>query len=143
MATPHVTGVCSLFHEWGIVQNNDPFLYSQKLKSLLLQNAKRDENQSYPNNYSGYGLLDLSNINLKLSNNEEQPQYVFNELYRQKGYISAVNVNHNLDFENELKEKNLNFNMIKISDILSVVFTDGGIDEINSLYSLSSVSSLV
>ena len=31
MATPHVTGVCSLFHEWGIVNNNDPFLYSAKL----------------------------------------------------------------------------------------------------------------
>ena len=142
MATPHVTGVCSLFHEWGIVQNNDPFLYSQKLKSLLLQNARRDENQSYPNNNSGYGLLDLSNVNLRLANNDEQPQYVFNELYRQQSYISAVNVNHNSDFENELKEKNLNLNIIKISDILSVVFTDGSIDEINSLYALNSVLSL-
>ena len=32
--------------------------------------------------------------------------------------------------------------MIKISDILSVVFTDGNIDEINSLYTLNSVLSL-
>ncbi|MEN2256701.1 S8 family serine peptidase [Paraclostridium benzoelyticum] len=32
MATPHVTGVCSLLMQWGIVEGNDPFLYSQKLK---------------------------------------------------------------------------------------------------------------
>ncbi|MCU5806238.1 S8 family serine peptidase, partial [Clostridioides difficile] len=35
MATPHVTGVCSLFMEWGIVNGNDLFLYSQKLRALL------------------------------------------------------------------------------------------------------------
>ncbi|MCC0628560.1 MULTISPECIES: bifunctional germination protease/germinant receptor pseudoprotease CspBA [unclassified Clostridioides] len=64
MATPHVTGVCSLFMEWGIVNGNDLFLYSQKLRALLLRGARRLSNQSYPNNSSGFGFLDLSDIDL-------------------------------------------------------------------------------
>ncbi|MGO1043344.1 bifunctional germination protease/germinant receptor pseudoprotease CspBA [Clostridioides difficile] len=64
MATPHVTGVCSLFMEWGIVNGNDLFLYSQKLRALLLRGARRTSNQSYPNNSSGFGFLSLSDIDL-------------------------------------------------------------------------------
>ncbi len=65
MATPHVTGVCSLFMEWGIVNGNDLFfLYSQKLRALLLKVARRLSNQSYPNNSSGFGFLNLSDVDL-------------------------------------------------------------------------------
>ncbi|KPI50769.1 peptidase S8 [Clostridioides difficile] len=64
MATPHVTGVCSLFMEWGIVNGNDLFLYSQKLRALLLKGARRLTNQSYPNNSSGFGFLSLADIDL-------------------------------------------------------------------------------
>ena len=62
MATPHVTGCCALLMEWGIVMGNDLFLYSQKLKSLLLQNARRRENNTYPSSSNGYGFLDMSDI---------------------------------------------------------------------------------
>ncbi len=62
MATPHVTGCCALLMEWGIVQGNDVYMYSQKLKSLLLQNARRTRNNIYPSDSSGYGFLDMSNI---------------------------------------------------------------------------------
>ena len=62
MATPHVTGCCALLMEWGIVQGNDLYLYSQKLKSLLLQNARRNRNSIYPSNTNGYGFLDMSDI---------------------------------------------------------------------------------
>ena len=65
MATPHVTGVCSLFHEWGIVNNNDPFLYSAKLKATLLKSARRRNGVTYPNNLSGYGFLNLSTLELE------------------------------------------------------------------------------
>lgn len=64
MATPHVTGVCSLFHEWGIVRGNDLFLYSSKLKALLLKSARRNENVRYPISTSGYGFLNLSTLEL-------------------------------------------------------------------------------
>lgn len=62
MATPHVTGCCALLIQWGIVDRNDLYLYSQKLKSLLLQNARRIRNNTYPSNSNGYGFLDMSNI---------------------------------------------------------------------------------
>jgi len=64
MATPHVTGSIALFMEWGIVDKNDLFLYSQKMKSLLIQYARRNPIYTFPNNSMGYGFLDLSNVNL-------------------------------------------------------------------------------
>ena len=65
MATPHITGVCSLFHQWGIVNKNDEFLYSAKLKALLLKSARRNNNTTYPNNRSGYGFLKFIHIRIK------------------------------------------------------------------------------
>lgn len=62
MATPHVTGCCALLMEWGITQRNDEYMYSQKLKALLLQNARRNNNNEYPSNSNGYGFLDMSGI---------------------------------------------------------------------------------
>nr|WP_306819754.1 S8 family peptidase [Clostridioides mangenotii] len=62
MAAPHVTGVCSLLMQWGISDGNDLFMYSQRLKSILIEQARRDTNTRYPNNSSGFGKLDLSGL---------------------------------------------------------------------------------
>jgi len=56
-AAPFVTGACSLIMEWGIVNNNDPFLYGQRLKSFLRKGARRETNVMYPNASWGYGFL--------------------------------------------------------------------------------------
>jgi subtilisin family serine protease len=64
MATPHVTGSVALLMQWGIIDRNDLFLYSQKMKSLLIRYARRSPLYIFPNNAMGYGFLDLSNINL-------------------------------------------------------------------------------
>nr|WP_286184226.1 S8 family serine peptidase [Clostridium sp. CCUG 7971] len=64
MATPHVTGVCALFFQWGIVNGNDLFLYSARLKALLLKSARRTGNLVYPNDSRGYGFLNLSTLEL-------------------------------------------------------------------------------
>ena len=70
MATPHVTGTCALLLQWGIVEGNDLFLYDQKTKSMITTYARRREGDVYPNNASGYGFLDLSNLDLpSISNN--------------------------------------------------------------------------
>ena len=57
-ATPLVTGSAALLMEWGIVKNNDPFLYGEKVKSYLRKGAKvlRGE-QNIPNDRVGYGAL--------------------------------------------------------------------------------------
>ena len=61
MASPFVAGAAALLMEWGIVQNNDPFLYGQRVKAFLQKGASRMQNLSYPNNVWGYGTLCISN----------------------------------------------------------------------------------
>ena len=77
MATPHVTGTCALLLQWGIVDGNDLFLYDQKTKSMITTYARRRENDIYPNNATGYGFLDLSNLDLTsiLNNNSNYGLY--------------------------------------------------------------------
>jgi subtilisin family serine protease len=62
MATPFVTGSAALLMQWGIVQNNDPFLYGEKLKAYLINGARPLRIESvYPNRTLGYGTLCLEN----------------------------------------------------------------------------------
>lgn len=60
MATPFVTGSAALLMQWGIVNGNDPYLYGEKLKAILINGCKplRIEN-TYPNRTLGYGALCL------------------------------------------------------------------------------------
>lgn len=60
MATPHVTGGCALLMEWGIVQENNPFLYGENLRTYLIRGARRERNRPYPNEVWGYGELCIS-----------------------------------------------------------------------------------
>jgi len=57
MATPHVTGGIALMMQWGIVENNNPFLYGENLKTYLIRGATRDQTISYPSPIWGYGKL--------------------------------------------------------------------------------------
>lgn len=75
MATPHVTGSIALLMEWGIVNRNDLYLYSQKMKALLTKHARRTPGNTYPNNSMGYGFLDLSQISLTTIQNMNQEEY--------------------------------------------------------------------
>ncbi|MDF2538683.1 MAG: hypothetical protein K0S76_1704 [Herbinix sp.] len=62
MATPFVTGAAAMLMEWGIVRENDLYLYGEKLKAYLINGARplRIENV-YPNRTLGYGALCLEN----------------------------------------------------------------------------------
>lgn len=59
MAAPFVTGSAALMMEWGIVRQNDPFLFNQRVKAFLCRGARRKESLTYPNNQWGYGALSL------------------------------------------------------------------------------------
>ncbi|MCL2859905.1 MAG: S8 family serine peptidase [Oscillospiraceae bacterium] len=65
-ATPFVTGAVSLLMEFGIVNNNDPFLYGQRIKSFLRKGARREPNIMYPNPRWGYGFLCIMNVITRL-----------------------------------------------------------------------------
>lgn len=77
-ATPFVTGAAALMMEWGIVKENDPYLYSDKIKAYLIKgarplssqrlmglqsdgNAVRFTREGIPNPELGWGTLCLKN----------------------------------------------------------------------------------
>ena len=57
MATPFVTGAAALLMEWGIVRENDSYLYGDKLREYLLAGAQRVPGEEYPNPLAGWGRL--------------------------------------------------------------------------------------
>lgn len=58
MATPHIAGIAALFMQWGIVKNNDKFLFGERLKNYLVRGARRDRPSiEYPNPLWGYGTV--------------------------------------------------------------------------------------
>ena len=60
MATPFVTGGAAVMMEWGIVKNNDPYLYGEKIKAYLINGARRLPGYiEWPNQEVGYGALCL------------------------------------------------------------------------------------
>ena len=62
MAAPHVTGGAALLMQWGIVEQNNDFLYGENLKTYLLRGAKKDIPQvTYPSPGWGYGKLCIEN----------------------------------------------------------------------------------
>ncbi len=59
-ATPFVTGVAALLMEWGIVRENDEYLYGEKLKAYLRRSATTLPGEDkVPNNRIGYGRLKM------------------------------------------------------------------------------------
>ena len=61
MATPFVTGSCSILMQWGMIDKNDPYLYGEKIKATLIRSSRRLAFTSeYPNEIVGWGRLCLT-----------------------------------------------------------------------------------
>lgn len=58
-AAPFVTGAAALMMQWGIVLDNDSYLYGERIKAFLCRSAQRSTGQAYPNPSWGYGALRL------------------------------------------------------------------------------------
>lgn len=57
-AAPFVTGAAALMMEWGIVKENDPYLYGEKVRAYLRRGARPLRGETdYPNARVGYGAL--------------------------------------------------------------------------------------
>lgn len=57
-----VSGVCAMLFEWGIVNGNDPYIYSQTIKAYLAKGAISRSGDIVPNPYWGYGILNVPKI---------------------------------------------------------------------------------
>lgn len=58
MATPFATGTASLLMQWGIINENDLFLYGEKLKAYLINGTQSLPGfTEYPNPQTGWGAL--------------------------------------------------------------------------------------
>ena len=58
MAVPFVTGTVALLMEWGIVRENDLYLYGEKMKAYLIDGARQlPLKTEYPNPELGFGAL--------------------------------------------------------------------------------------
>lgn len=58
MAAPFISGACALMMEWGIVKENDPYLYGEKVRAYLQRGARKMNGfEVYPNSQVGYGRL--------------------------------------------------------------------------------------
>lgn len=54
-----VAGACALLFEWGITDKNDPFMYSQTVKTYLARGTIKRSGDVYPNPQWGYGILNI------------------------------------------------------------------------------------
>lgn len=57
-----VAGVCALLFEWGIVDGNNPNMYSQTIKTYLITGTNKRSGDIYPNPQLGYGILNVVGI---------------------------------------------------------------------------------
>lgn len=55
-------GVCAMLFQWGIVNGNDPYIYSQTIKAYIIRGAIRRPGDIIPNPYWGYGILNVPAI---------------------------------------------------------------------------------
>lgn len=62
VAAAVVSGVCAMLFQWGIVNGNDPYIYSQTLKAYLAKGAIARSGDITPNPYWGYGILNVPKI---------------------------------------------------------------------------------
>lgn len=98
-----VTGACALLLQWGIVDGNDPTMYTKKIRTYIMYGANRSSANKYPNRETGYGDFDLlgifnvisgsyrrGNQRIKINNIDRKnmsENYKFEEYYVNKLFI--------------------------------------------------------
>lgn len=53
------TGAVAQIMQWGLVEQNEPFLSNAGIKNMLIRGAGKSGDRSYPNREWGYGTLDV------------------------------------------------------------------------------------
>ncbi len=67
VAAALTAGCCAQMLEWGIVNDNEPYMKTNVIKNYLIRGARRDRDIVYPSTQWGYGKLDVYNSFLILT----------------------------------------------------------------------------
>jgi len=59
VAAAVTAGAYAMLFEWGIVKLNNPYMYSQTVKTYIARGASKRLGDIYPNPQWGYGLLNI------------------------------------------------------------------------------------
>ncbi|MDR5587788.1 MULTISPECIES: S8 family peptidase [Clostridium] len=54
-----LAGTCAMLFEWGIINGNYPYMYSQSIKTFLARGTTKRIGDIYPNPQWGYGILNI------------------------------------------------------------------------------------
>ena len=54
-----VAGVCAMLFQWGIIDGNQPYMYSQTIKAYLAKGVNKRKGDFSPNPQWGYGMLNV------------------------------------------------------------------------------------
>ncbi|GAA0077788.1 hypothetical protein UT300005_21660 [Clostridium sp. CTA-5] len=57
-----VAGTCAILFQWGIIDGNEPHMYSQTIKTYLTRGTIKRAGDIYPNPQWGYGILNVLGI---------------------------------------------------------------------------------
>ena len=55
-------GACVLLFQWGIVNGNYPYMYTESIKTFLNRGTIRRKGEQYPNAHLGYGIINFYEI---------------------------------------------------------------------------------
>ncbi|GAA0771654.1 hypothetical protein GCM10008908_16320 [Clostridium subterminale] len=61
-ATAVLTGAITLFYQWAVTDGNIPVLSSESIKTFLIRGTRKRPNEAYPNQFWGYGILDMVGV---------------------------------------------------------------------------------
>lgn len=143
-AAPHVAGACCLMMQWGIVQNNDPYLYGQRLKAFLRSGSRRSPNMIYPNSNWGFGTLCIEkSLDLVSYYNYDRPSS-----YPSTSYFEIPNAESGPDNQNRISEAtntSENSNMstsINVSEDQTDISNTGNTQIVSSIPESQSISPL-
>lgn len=62
VAAAILAGACAMLFQWGIVDGNDPHIYSQTLKTYIQRGATQRSGDTYPNPQWGFGILNILKV---------------------------------------------------------------------------------
>ncbi len=61
-ATAVLAGAITLFYQWAVTDGNIPVLSSESIKTFLIRGTRKRPNEAYPNQFWGYGILDMRGV---------------------------------------------------------------------------------